>query len=329
MPSGDARLDVRALTSGVTAGQARAVARAISLIENNHPDLDDLLAQFASARGRAHVVGITGPPGAGKSTITNSLVRAWRARGQVGGVLAVDPSSPFSGGALLGDRIRMEEHATDRGVFLRSMASRGHLGGAAAATGQAVTVLEAAGCDLVLIETVGVGQSEIEVAGLADTTVIVLAPGLGDGIQAAKAGVLEIGDLFVVNKADRDGAGATRRDLRHMIAMSERTARGAWQPPILSTTALDGTGINAVVDAVDEHRQWLEQTGGLQRRRADRVRGEVEALAVAGFREALRAHAATVDALVADILAGRTDPARVARQLRHEVAATGAGDPRP
>src|SRR5258707_1435677 len=184
-------------------GDSRAVARLISLVEDESPLLREVMAALAPYAGHAHIVGITGSPGVGKSTSTSALVSAYRETGKRVGVLAVDPSSPFSGGALLGDRVRMQDHALDRGVFIRSMASRGHLGGLARATPQALRVLDAAGCDVVLVETVGVGQSEVEIAGLADTTVVLLAPGMGDGIQAAKAGILEIGDLYVVNKADR------------------------------------------------------------------------------------------------------------------------------
>src|SRR5687768_18382980 len=185
--------------------------------------------ELAPDTGRAHIVGLTGAPGVGKSTTVTCLVRGLRARGTRVGVLAVDPSSPFSGGALLGDRVRMQEHALDRDVYIRSMASRGHLGGLSWSTPQALRVLDAAGCDVVLVETVGVGQSEVEVAGLADTTVVLLAPGAGDGIQAAKAGILEIGDIYVVNKSDRDGADQLRRDLRSMIALGDRS-EGSWRP---------------------------------------------------------------------------------------------------
>ena len=201
------------------------------------------MAALAPYAGHAHVVGLTGSPGVGKSTATSALVKELRAEGKRVGVLAVDPSSPFSGGALLGDRVRMGDHALDEGVYIRSMASRGHLGGLAWTTPQALRVLDAAGFDVVLVETVGVGQSEVEIAGLADTTVVLLAPGMGDGIQAAKAGILEIGDIFVVNKADRDGADQTRRDLRSMMNLSERRD-GSWKPPIVSTVARAGTGLD-------------------------------------------------------------------------------------
>ena len=215
-PAGPRRrtLDVGDLVARLGRGEARAVARLISLVEDASPALREVMALLAPHAGHARVVGLTGSPGVGKSTSTSALVTAFRRRGLKVGVLAVDPSSPFSGGALLGDRVRMQEHATDDGVFIRSMASRGHLGGLSWATPQALRVLAAAGCDVVLIETVGVGQAEVEVASRADTTVVLLAPGMGDGIQAAKAGILEVADLFVVNKADRDGADTVARDLR-------------------------------------------------------------------------------------------------------------------
>ena len=219
-------VDVPALVQSARDGSPRAVARLISLVEDEHPALREVMAALAPHAGNAHIIGITGSPGVGKSTSTNALVAAYRKRGQRIGILAVDPSSPFSGGALLGDRVRMQDHALDPEVYIRSMASRGHLGGLSWTTPQALRVLDAAGCDIVLVETVGVGQSEVEVAGLADTTVVLLAPGMGDGIQAAKAGILEIGDVFVVNKADRDGADATVRDLRHMISLGDRTEPG-------------------------------------------------------------------------------------------------------
>ena len=224
-------------------GDARAVARLISLVEDASPLLREVMAGLAPHAGHAQVVGITGSPGVGKSTSTNALVGELRRAGKRVGVLAVDPSSPFSGGALLGDRVRMQDHATDRDVYIRSMASRGHLGGLAWTTPQALRVLDAAGCDVILVETVGVGQSEVEIAGLADTTLVLLAPGMGDGIQAAKAGILEIGDLYVVNKADRDGADQVKRDLRSMLALADRP-EGAWKPPIVSTVAARGEGLD-------------------------------------------------------------------------------------
>ena len=291
------------------------MARAISLVEDEHPAVRELLSGLTDRPGAALVVGLTGAPGVGKSTTTNALVRALRAEGRVVGVLAVDPSSPFSGGALLGDRIRMEEHATDPGVFLRSMASRGHLGGLAAATAQAVRVLEAAGCDLVLVETVGVGQSEVEVVALADTTVVLLAPGLGDGIQAAKAGILEIGDVFIVNKADREGADATVRDLRHMIQMADRTEPGQWRPRVVRASALDGTGIAELVEAIGDHHDWLTLTGSLVERRRARIEAEVLALALERVRGRLSAEPEALARQVGDVVTGRSDTYAAAEAL--------------
>jgi LAO/AO transport system kinase len=306
------------LVERARAGQARAVARLVSLVEDESPLLRPVMAALAPHTGRAHVVGLTGAPGVGKSTSTNALIGALRAAGRTVGVLAVDPSSPFSGGALLGDRIRMQDHAADEGVFIRSMASRGHLGGLSFTTPQAVRVLDAAGFDVVLVETVGVGQSEVEVAGLADTTMVLLAPGMGDGIQAAKAGILEVGDLYVVNKADRDGADRLRRDLRSGLALTERAA-DAWQPPILATVAQTGQGVDDVVEGLEQHRAWLEETGQLAARRARRARAEVEAVAVAALRARweLGDHSA-LDRLAEAVAAGEQDPYAAADALLGE-----------
>jgi LAO/AO transport system kinase len=297
-------------------GDARAVARLISLVEDASPLLRDVMAALAPHTGTAQVVGITGSPGVGKSTSTSALVTELRRAGKRVGVLAVDPSSPFSGGALLGDRVRMQDHALDRDVYIRSMASRGHLGGLAWTTPQALRVLDAAGCDVILIETVGVGQSEVEVAGLADTTMVLMAPGMGDGIQAAKAGILEIGDLYVVNKADRDGADQVRRDLRSMLALAERP-EGAWRPPIVKTVAQKGEGLDEVAAELDRHRAWLESSGELDRRRVRRARDEIEAIAVTALRERWGdVHGRTeLDDLAAAVVAGCSDPYSAADEL--------------
>ena len=304
------------------------MARLISLVEDAAPSLREVMAALAAlvaagdgATQRPHVVGITGSPGVGKSTSTNALVAALRRTGVRVGVLAFDPSSPFSGGALLGDRVRMSDHALDDGVFIRSMASRGHLGGLSWAAPQALRVLEVAGCDVVVVETVGVGQSEVEVAGLADTTVVLLAPGMGDGIQAAKAGILEIGDVYVVNKADRDGAEQVRRDLRAMLRQSEREQRDAdaevWSAPVLATVATEGTGLDEVVEALSAHRAWLERRGDLERHRVRRARDEIEAIATTALREqwrGVREHG-SLDALAEEVARGRTDPYAAADRL--------------
>ena len=297
-------------------GDPRAVARLISAVEDASPALREVMSLLAPHTGRAVVLGITGSPGVGKSTITSALVTAFRAEGRRVGVLAVDPSSPFTGGALLGDRVRMQEHAMDRGVYIRSMATRGHLGGLAWATPQALRVLDAAGCDVVIIETVGVGQSEVEVAALADTTLVLLAPGMGDGIQAAKAGILEVGDVFVVNKADRDGADQVVRDLRGTIRLVER-GPGDWRQPIVKTVAVRGEGLDQVMEAVDKHQAWLERSGELERRRRRRVRDEIEALAVTALRRRFDdLHGdARLDALADQVLSGRNDPYSAADEI--------------
>jgi LAO/AO transport system kinase len=308
--------DVPDLVARAREGNPRAVARLISLVEDESPLLREVMAALAPHAGHAQVVGLTGSPGVGKSTSTSALVTELRRADKRVGVLAVDPSSPFSGGALLGDRVRMQDHALDREVYIRSMASRGHLGGLAWTTPQAVRVLDAAGCDVILIETVGVGQSEVEVAGLADTTLVLLAPGMGDGIQAAKAGILEIGDLYVINKSDRDGADQVRRDLRSMLALAERP-EGSWRPPIVKTVASRSEGLDEVVAEIDKHRAWLEESGELERRRTRRARDEIEAIAVT----ALRARWGDVhgrselDDLAAAVVAGTSDPYTAADTL--------------
>jgi LAO/AO transport system kinase len=265
-------------------GDSRTVARLISMVEANDPSLPELAAALAPYTGNAEVIGLTGAPGVGKSTTTAELVRALRAAGKRVGVLAVDPSSPFTGGAILGDRIRMQDHFTDPGVYIRSMSTRGHLGGLAAATPQAVRVLDGGGCDVILVETVGVGQAEVEIASLADTTIVLLAPGMGDAIQAAKAGILEIADIFVVNKADRDGANATYHDIQGMIGLAERTP-GQWRAPVVKAVATRSEGIDEIVAAIAKHRDWLHSHDQLQRRREQRAAAEIEAIVFAALRE--------------------------------------------
>ncbi len=320
-------VDVPALVEQARAGRPRAVARLISLVEDAHPALREVMAALAPHTGHAHVIGITGSPGVGKSTSTSVLVKALRARDLRVGVLAVDPSSPFSGGALLGDRVRMQDHALDPGVYIRSMASRGHLGGLSWATPQALRVLDAAGCDVVLVETVGVGQSEVEIAGMADTTLVLLAPGMGDGIQAAKAGILEVGDVFVVNKADRDGADTTVRDIRHMISLAEARSPGDWRPPVVKTVAAREEGVDDLLAALDKHRDWLERTGHLRDRRLRRAADEVEAIAMVVLRERMGdlRQGTGIEALAAQVVDGRTDPYAAADALVEAV--TTAAEP--
>jgi LAO/AO transport system kinase len=313
---------VPALVEQAAAGNARAVGRLISLVEDASPALREVMALLAPLAGHARVIGLTGSPGVGKSTSTSALVSAYRRRGMRVGVLAVDPSSPFSGGALLGDRVRMQDHATDEGVFIRSMASRGHLGGLSWATPQALRVLSAAGCDVVLVETVGVGQAEVEVASLADTTLVLLAPGMGDGIQAAKAGILEVADIFVVNKADRDGADQVVRDLRYMQSLGEQSpsqakVEGKWVAPILKTIAAKGEGADEVVDQIEKHGEWLSRTGTLTARRQRRASDEVEAIALTVLRDRMGdlRGGDLLDLLAARVVDGQLDPYCAADEL--------------
>ncbi|MGV9884338.1 methylmalonyl Co-A mutase-associated GTPase MeaB [Streptomyces sp. NPDC003006] len=309
--------DVPSLVAQAREGRPRAVARLISLVEGASPQLREVMAALAPLAGHAYVVGLTGSPGVGKSTSTSALVSAYRRAGKRVGVLAVDPSSPFSGGALLGDRVRMSDHASDPGVYIRSMATRGHLGGLAWAAPQAIRVLDAAGCDVVLVETVGVGQSEVDIASQADTSVVLLAPGMGDGIQAAKAGILEIGDVYVVNKADRDGADATARELNHMLGLGESRGPGDWRPPIVKTVAARGEGIDEVVEALEKHRAWMEERGVLAERRVSRASREVETIAVTALRERIGSlHGDRRLSLLAErIVAGELDPYAAADEL--------------
>jgi LAO/AO transport system kinase len=308
--------DVAELLTRARDGDPRAVARLISLVEDGDPALPRIAAALAPYTGHAQVIGLTGSPGVGKSTTTNELVRAVRATGKRVGVLAVDPSSPFTGGAILGDRVRMQDHATDAGVYIRSMSSRGHLGGLAAATPQAVRVLEGAGCDVVLVETVGVGQAEVEVASLADTTLVLLAPGMGDAVQAVKAGILEIADVFVVNKADRDGADATYRDIQGMIGLAERKP-GEWRPQVIRAVAVRGEGLDDVVAAIDKHRRWMDEHGELTARRERRACAEIEAIALGVLRERMGTvrGGSALSALAARVAAGELDPYAAADDL--------------
>jgi len=302
------RDEVRDVVAAVRLGNPRALGRLISWIENGSPALPMIMKELAPDTGHAHIVGLTGAPGVGKSTTVTGLVSALRERGERVGVLAVDPSSPFSGGALLGDRVRMQEHALDRDVYIRSMATRGHLGGLAVATLQALRAFDAAGFDTVIVETVGVGQSELEVAEMADTIIVLLAPGMGDGIQAAKAGILEIADIFVVNKSDRDGAQALVRELRTMIALADRAPQD-WKPPIVMTVAYQNRGIGDLLDAIDRFRASQAETGRAALRRIARARREVERIALAKVRAEFRLNGeAGLEDLARAVSRGELDP---------------------
>ena len=257
-------------------GDKRALARVLSVVENDEPEAADILRELYPKTGHARIVGITGPPGGGKSTLVNRLAGAYREQGDRVAIVAVDPSSPFSGGALLGDRIRMQERALDDGLFIRSMASRGHAGGLARTTSRVVNVLDAIGYGVVLVETVGVGQEEVDVVRVVDTVCLVTVPGLGDDIQAIKAGVLEIADVLVVNKADRPGADETARDLAQMLTLGK--LRTDWKPPIIRTVAVTGDGLAELVSAISRHATWAGESGERDRRRRAAARAEVEAL---------------------------------------------------
>jgi LAO/AO transport system kinase len=303
----EATLKAGDLAGRVQSGDARALARVISMIENGDPRSRSVMKELAPLASGARVIGLTGSPGAGKSTVTSALVTAFRARGERAAVLAVDPTSPFSGGALLGDRVRMQEHATDPGVFIRSMGSRGQLGGLAAAAPQAVRALDAAGFGVILVETVGVGQAEVDIASAADTTAVLVAPGMGDSIQAAKAGVLEVADVLVVNKADRPETQRTVRDLRQMAAMSA----SPWKAPVVTTIAVSGEGIDELVRQLDRHWAWLADSGERERRRLERARDEVTAMAFGVLRERL----AVPDELAARVASGQLGPHEAADEL--------------
>src|SRR5487761_2518554 len=336
-----------ALLRDFAAGRPAALARAVSIVENHRAGFDQLLATWQSRLGRARRVGLTGPPGAGKSTLTALMVQAYRAEGLSVGVIAVDPTSPFTGGALLGDRIRMESVALDAGVFIRSMATRGSLGGLAATTSEVADVLDAFGVDRILIETVGAGQSELDISRIADSSVVVLVPESGDSIQTLKAGLMEIADVFVVNKADRPGADRLRNELELMLGLRgghtlkhvpahhgvdlsrmnpARLAREAareaeperWTPPVLRTVAAKGEGTAELLDALERHVHYLEQSGELRTRRRRRLRDRVMGVVETRARDRLWRDAATIawlDEQLPALETGRTNPFAVADAL--------------
>lgn len=274
-PGADAR--VVTLTDRVLRGDRRAAGRLISTIEDDSSSVEQIMRALYPHTGHAYVVGLTGPPGAGKSTVVDEMIRVLRESRLCVGVVAVDPNSPFSGGAILGDRIRMMRHAADPGVFIRSMGARGHLGGLAIAAFNTALLLDAMGMDIIVMESVGVGQSELEITGAADTTVVVIPPGLGDGVQAIKAGIMEIADIFVVNKADHPQAQRTVADIRELLRMDPSPPD--WSPPIVRTVATQNQGVDELWRNVERHRQYLEQSGELHRRRKRRVEREIVGIA--------------------------------------------------
>jgi LAO/AO transport system kinase len=304
------------LLDAAAAGDRVALARLLSAVERGGDEARTTGRLTFPLSGEAYTVGITGAPGSGKSTLTSALSAVVRGRGERLAVLAVDPSSPFSGGAILGDRVRMQQHATDDGVYIRSMATRGNLGGLALATPLAVRVLDAVGWPWVVVETVGVGQVEVAVAGEADTTVVVVNPGWGDAVQANKAGLMEVADLFVINKADRPGVQDTRRDILQMLELSNLSHHSAWEPPVVEAVAVEGKGAEEVWDAVTRHRQHLEVTGELVTRRTARLRAELRAVLHHSIDEQIRSRTGGgYEEIEAAVLAREVDPYSAAEQL--------------
>ncbi len=328
------------LVDDVKAGNRRALARALTIVENNRPGKRELLAKLFPHTGKAWILGVTGAPGTGKSSLVNSLTKELRARDNTVGIIAVDPTSPFSGGAILGDRIRMSDHTGDTGVFIRSMATRGSLGGLARATRDAVRVMDAGGFDVVIVETVGAGQSEVDIVRTAHTTLVVEAPGMGDDVQAIKAGILEIADVLVVNKADRHGANNTVRSLRAMLELGHPAARArfsthhgrlmasdepkpdteadsTWIPPVVRTTAISGEGLDDLLKAIDAHRQHLQESGDAERLEARYIEIELSERLQNAFLARLteRIPPDTLTAYIERIRARELDPQSAVEQL--------------
>ena len=300
-------------------GSKLAIARAITAVENEYEHATEIMQALYPHTGHAYIIGITGPPGAGKSTLTDKLTKEYRSRGKTVGIIAVDPSSPFSGGAILGDRIRMNELTMDDGVFIRSMATRGSLGGMSRKTAEVVKILDAAGKDIVIIETVGVGQSEVDIVKTADTTLVVLVPGLGDDIQAIKAGILEIGDVFAINKADREGVERLNLEIEMMLDLDQ--AENKWRPKVMRTVASQNEGVHELVNAIEEHATHMIKSGLIQRRRFERTRTEILAMLDEAIKIYLMKKVAgsKFESLTMEVNQRKNDPYSAVRSILAEV----------
>lgn len=309
---------MHSLLEAAVSGDVRALGKALSVIEDGTPELSELLSGLPES-GMALLIGVTGPPGVGKSTTTGALISEYRNQGLRVAVLAVDPSSPVTGGALLGDRIRMQEHALDEGVFIRSMSSRGQLGGLSSATQAAAKVLDAVGFDVIIVETVGVGQSEVDVVNAVDTVVLVLAPGAGDGVQAAKAGILEIADIYVVNKADRDGAEGVVRELRSMIGLGSQ-GQAAWIPEIVTTTATTGQGLSDLVSAIKKHHDWAVSSGDRALRSVERAKLNLRRAVLDSVAEHLNLNASNVNSLSAQVANGEISTESAVKEILRDLS---------
>ena len=307
------------IVTELLSGSKLAISRAITAVENEYDNAVEIMQSLYPHTGKGYIIGITGPPGAGKSTLTDKLTKEYRRRGKTVGIIAVDPSSPFSGGAILGDRIRMNELTMDDGVFIRSMATRGSLGGMSRKTAEVVKILDAAGKDIVIVETVGVGQSEVDIVKTADTTLVVLIPGMGDDIQAIKAGILEIGDVFAINKADREGVERLNLEIEMMLDLDQ--AENTWRPKIMRTVASQNEGVVELVDAIEEHSAYLIQSGVIQRRRFERTRTEIMAMLDEAIKVYLMKKVAgsKFEKLLAEVNQRKNDPYTAVKAILAEV----------